>query len=69
MAKRPLTDAQRKAVAKYNAKAYEEIKLRVPRGTKTDYQNLAAAKGTSLNNLINELLQQELTEAIKNGII
>ncbi len=56
------SEAQKKAVAKYNAKAYEEIKLRVHRGNKTIISDYAASKGKSVNGLINGLLEKEIPE-------
>ena len=34
--KRPLTEAKKKANAKYNASAYDRIELKVPKGQKSD---------------------------------
>ena len=54
------SEAQKKAVAKYNAKAYDEIKTRVPKGVKAVISDYAASKGKSTNGLINELLEAEI---------
>ena len=54
------SEAQKKAVAKYNAKAYDEIKIRVQKGAKTVISDYAAAQGKSTNGLINELLEGEI---------
>lgn len=51
------SEAQKKAVAKYNAKAYDEIKIRVPKGDKEIYKAIAEAKGKSLNQMITEMLE------------
>ncbi len=52
--------AQKKAVAKYNAKSYDEIKIRVHRGNKAVISEHAAAKGKSINGFVNELLEAEI---------
>lgn len=45
--------SQKAATARYNAKAYDEIKLRVKKGMKPLIQELAAQMGmTSVNSLI-----------------
>lgn len=38
--------------AKYNAKAYDEIKVRVHKGEKEEIKAFAASKGLSLNEFI-----------------
>ena len=45
---------------RYNAKAYDEIKLRVPKGKKETIQNAATANGESVNGFINRLIDAEL---------
>lgn len=39
---------------RYNAKAYDRIALSVPKGTKAEWQDRAAALGISLNAYIRE---------------
>ena len=34
----PISEARRKANERYNAKAYDEIKVRVPKGHKSELQ-------------------------------
>ena len=41
---------------KYNAKAYDDIRLRVPKGEKERIQAFAEARGESLNGFINRLI-------------
>lgn len=48
------------AKEKYNAKAYDDIRLRVPKGQKEIIQAYAEAKGETLNGLINRLITEEL---------
>ncbi len=50
----PYNEAQKKATAKYNLKAYDEIKVRVPKGKKEELQNVAENQGKSLNGYIKE---------------
>jgi predicted HicB family RNase H-like nuclease len=45
------TDAQKKATAKYICKL-DEIKIRVPKGKKEEYRQMAEAEGKSLNQFI-----------------
>ena len=56
-----LTDAEKKAVAKYHAKL-DEIKVRVPKGKREVYKAHAERKGKSLNALIIELLEKDMQE-------
>jgi len=43
------SEAQRKAVAKYQSEKVEDIKIRVPKGRKEYYKDAAASIGQSLN--------------------
>ena len=54
------SESQKKAVKKYNAKAYDEIKIRVYKGNKAVISDYAASKGKSINGLVNELLEEEI---------
>ena len=42
---------------RYNAKAYDEMKIRVPKGRKADVEAYAKAQGESVNGLVNSLLR------------
>ncbi len=44
-----VTEAQRRAVAKYQKETVEEFKVRVPKGRKAYYKQQAEAHGMSLN--------------------
>ena len=44
---------------RYNAKAYDQLPVRVPKGRKTTVEELANVKGESVNGLINRLLREE----------
>ena len=43
---------------RYNAKAYDEIKVRVPKGRKAEIEAAVQAEGVSVNGLINRLLRE-----------
>lgn len=45
---------------RYNAKAYDEMKIRVPKGQKADIEAHAKSKGTSVNGLVNDLLRADM---------
>ena len=49
---------------RYNAKAYDQLPVRVPKGRKATVEELAREKGESVNGMINRLLREEagLTE-------
>lgn len=53
-------EAQKKAVAKYNAKAYDELKIRVLKGKKQDIQDFARDKGKSLNEFVNTAIDEKI---------
>lgn len=45
---------------RYNAKAYDRLAIVVPIGRKADCDAYAAAHGTTLNGLVNQILQETL---------
>lgn len=45
---------------RYNAKAYDEIKIRVPKGRKASVEAHARGKGESVNGLMNNLLRADM---------
>ncbi len=49
---------------RYNAKAYEEIKLRVLKGQKEEIQSFAREHGETVNAMICRLLSQEMGQSI-----
>lgn len=53
-------ESSKKATIKYISKAYDQIVVRVPKGKREAYKEHAAAKGTSLNQLIIELLEADM---------
>ena len=59
----PYSTSQNKATQKYIKNNYEEIKIRVPKGKKDQYKELASKKGLSLNSFVVDLLEQSLSDA------
>ena len=55
-----ISDAQRKAVAKYNAAKYERIEVRVPKGQKEIIAAFAQQNGESVNSFINRLINEAI---------
>ena len=47
---------------RYNAKAYDEIKVRVKKGSKGIIQKYAESKKETVNRMINRLLENEIPE-------
>ena len=56
----PISEARRRANEKYNAKAYEEIKVRVPKGKKEIVQAHAEARKESVNGFINRAISEAM---------
>lgn len=59
-----MTKRQTIASAKYNAKTYEEIKLRVKIGEKNRYKTLAAQLGISVNQLFVQSVERYIEDNI-----
>ncbi len=56
----PISEARRRANEKYNAKAYDEIKVRVSKGKKETIQTHAEARGESVNGFINRAIDEAM---------
>ena len=56
------SEAHMRATAKYEKKAYDNIRLRVLKGTRDLLQKYCKDNNTSVNGLINELIYNHLTE-------
>ena len=56
----PISEARRRANEKYNAKAYDEIKVRVEKGKKATIQAHADARGESVNGFINRAIDETM---------
>lgn len=63
----PISDARRKANEKYNAKAYDEIKIRVSKGKKDNIKEHANNQGESLNSFVNKAIDEKIERDIKEG--
>lgn len=55
-----ISESQRKAVAKYNAKAYDEIKVRVSKGNKDIIKAHAESNGESINGFVNRAIDETM---------
>lgn len=61
------SEAQKRASAKYNSKAYDELKIRVPKGNREIIKKYVDDNNErSVNDLINKLLEQQIPELKKN---
>ena len=56
----PYTDAQKKATAKYNSKAYDRIEIKVKKGQKEIIQKRAELLNKSVNGYITDLIEEDL---------
>lgn len=56
----PLSEARKRANAKYNAKAYDRLELKVLKGNKEIIQGYCKDKNKTVNGLMNALLQERL---------
>ena len=54
----PISDAQKKATAKYVKNNYDRHVLTMPKGKKTTLQSHAAAQGESLNGFVNRAIDE-----------
>jgi hypothetical protein len=57
-----ITEARRKANEKYNAKAYDEIKVRVSKGRKSELQVYAEQRNESLNGFIGRAIDNQIAQ-------
>jgi predicted HicB family RNase H-like nuclease len=53
-----VSEAKKRANAKYSLKAYDRIELKVPKGKKADLQAHAAAHDESLNGFVNRAIDE-----------
>ncbi len=56
------SEAQKKAVKKYNEKTYDELKVRVKKGGKDVIQKHARLNKETVNGMINRLLETEIPD-------
>lgn len=52
---------------RYNAKAYDEIKVRVSKGKKETIQSHAEAHGQSVNGFINSAIDEKMERDMEGG--
>ena len=57
----PYSDAQKRATAKYNAKAYDRIEVKVAKGKKAEIKAYAESKGESVNGSINRVIDEAMS--------
>ena len=55
-----ISEARHRANEKWNAKAYDEIKVRVPKGDKEKIQTYAQSRNETVNGLINRLITEAM---------
>ena len=48
---------------RYNAKAYDQLPIRVPKGRKSEIEAYAQARGESVNGLVNLLLREAMQKS------
>ena len=53
-------ESQKKATAKYNTKAYDDIKIRVPKGKREIYKAYAETQKMSLNAYVINLIEKDM---------
>lgn len=58
------TQASNKAVQKYSAKAYDQVKINVYKGQREQIKAYAESRGMSLNGYINKLIADDMGEAL-----
>ncbi|MDD5795839.1 MAG: hypothetical protein PUD24_02735 [Oscillospiraceae bacterium] len=56
----PVSKAQQKAVARYNAKSYDRIELKVKKGNKDIIKAHAESKGESINGFVNRAIDETM---------
>lgn len=67
MAVNKYTEARRRANEKYNAKTYEEIKVRVHKGQKDIIKAHAESKGESINGFVNRAIDETMQRETESG--
>lgn len=65
-AEKKWSDAHIRASAKWNAKAYDDIKFRVPKGQREQIKQIAEQNGYSLNGFITEAVMEKLDRMEKH---
>ena len=60
----PMSEARKKANEKYNAKAYDQVKIIIKKGQREQVKEFAESQGLSLNAYINKLIADDMGEAL-----
>lgn len=55
-----VSKAQMDATARYEAKTYDKVLVRMPKGKKAEIEKAIADKGGSVNSFINEAINEKL---------
>ena len=58
-----ISDAQKKATAKYKSKVYDKIELRVRKGNRDIIKARAEKLGLSVNEYLNDLITKDLEQS------
>ena len=61
----PVSKAQQEATARYEAKVYDKVLVRFPKGRKSEIQTHAEARGESVNGFLNRAAENQM--AADNG--
>lgn len=61
------SEAQKRAVAKYNSKSYDELKIRVTKGKKAELQEHAQKQNESLNAFVNRAIDNQVEQDNQNN--
>ena len=56
----PISEARKRANAKYNAKAYDRVEMKVPKGEKSEIQAHAEKYDGSLNRFMNRAVSEAI---------
>lgn len=59
----PYNESQKRATAKYNAKSYDRIEIKVKKGQKAIIESRATSLKKSTNGYITELIRKDLETA------
>lgn len=57
-----ISEARKRANEKYNAKAYDQVKILVKKGKRDVIRKHAESKGMSLNGYINALIEADMKQ-------
>lgn len=60
-----LSESQKKANQKYCAKAYDQVKILVPKGQREKIKAHAESNGESLNGYVNRLISNDMGDKLK----